>query len=392
MYKIKYKADGQVERFKARLVAKGYNQKEGLDYHETFSPVVKMVTVRTVLSVAAAKGWNVQQMDVYNAFLQGDLMEEVYMQLPQGFQADEKRKGQGPVCKLIKSLYGLEQASRQWNVKLTNALIEAGFQQSHLDYSLMTKKVGNDIVVVLIYVDDLLVTGSSCQLIEETKQVLKDHFRIKDLGDLRFFLGIEFARNSEGILMHQRKYALELISDLGLGSSKPMSTPAELNLKLTTPEFDDLVGDTSDSLLLDPGEYQRLVGRLLYLTLTRPDISYAVQSLSQFMQAPKVSHMNAAIRVVKYVKQSPGFGILLTTQSTESLQAYCDDDWGSCANSRRSITGYLIKYGDSPISWKSKKQSTISGSSAEAEYTSLASTIVEITWIIGLFKTLVIAL
>ena len=153
-------------------------------------------------------------------------MEEVYMQLPQGFQSDEKRKGQGLVCKLIKSLYGLKQASRQWNVKLMNALIEAGFQQSHLDYSLMTKKVGDDIVVVLIYVDDLLVTGSSCQLIEETKQVLKDHFRIKDLGDLRFFLGIEFARNSEGILMHQRKYALELISDLGLGSSKPMSTPA----------------------------------------------------------------------------------------------------------------------------------------------------------------------
>uniref|UniRef100_A0A3Q7GJL0 Reverse transcriptase Ty1/copia-type domain-containing protein n=1 Tax=Solanum lycopersicum TaxID=4081 RepID=A0A3Q7GJL0_SOLLC len=239
----------------------------------------------------------------------------------------------------------------------------------------MTNKVGDDIVVVLIYVDDLLVAGSSCQMIEEKKQVLKDHFRIKDLGDLSFFLGNEFARNSEGILMHQRKYELELISDLGLGSSKPMSTPAKLNLKLTKPEFDNLVGDESDSLLLNPGEYQRFVGR--------PNISYAVQSLSQFMQASKVSHMNAAIRVVKYVKQSQGFGILLTTQSTESLQAYCDDDWGSCANSRRSITGYLIKYGDSPISWKSKKQSTISGSSAEAEYTSLASTIVEITWIIG---------
>ncbi|XP_019071461.1 secreted RxLR effector protein 161-like [Solanum lycopersicum] len=149
-----------------------------------------------------------------------------------------------------------------------------------------------------------------------------------------------------------------------------MSTPVESNLKLTTLEFDDLFGDESDSLLLDPGEYQRLVGRL-YLILTRPDLSYAVQSLSQFMQAPKVSHMNAAIRVVKYVKQSPGFGILLTTQSTESLQAYCDADWGSCINSRRSITGYLIKYGDSPIYWKSKKQSTISKSSAEAEYRSL---------------------
>ncbi|XP_015161174.1 uncharacterized mitochondrial protein AtMg00810-like [Solanum tuberosum] len=282
-----------------------------------------MVTVRTVLSIAAVKGWDIQQMDVYNAFLQGDLAEE--------------------------------QASRQWNVKLINALLAAGFQQSHLDYSLMTKKTHAGIVVILIYVDDLLVTGSSPQLIEEAKQVLKDNFKIKDLGSLRFFLGIEFSRNSEGILMHQRKYALELISDLGLGGSKPVDTPIEQNLKLTTTEFDDLVGSDSDPLLLDVSEYQRLIGRLLYLTLTRPDISYAVQNLSQFMQAPKTSHMNAAIIIVKYVKKSPGNRVLLSSTSTGSLQGYCDVDWGSCVNTRKSITGYLVQYGNSPISWKSKK-------------------------------------
>ena len=253
VYKIKYKANGEVERFKARLVAKGYSQQDGLDYQETFSPVVKMVTVRTVLTLAASKGWDVQQMDVYNAFLQGDLVEEVYMQIPQGFS--HLHAGDQPVCKLLKSLYGLKQASRQWNVKLTQALLVAGFQQSHLDYSLLIKKSNEGIVIVLVYVDDLLVTGSNITLINETKQVLKDNFKIKDLGSLRYFLGIEFARNREGIIMHQRKYALEIISDLGLGGSKPIATPVEMNGKLTTAVFDKHVGITSDPVLSDIGEY-----------------------------------------------------------------------------------------------------------------------------------------
>uniref|UniRef100_A0A3Q7HR35 Reverse transcriptase Ty1/copia-type domain-containing protein n=1 Tax=Solanum lycopersicum TaxID=4081 RepID=A0A3Q7HR35_SOLLC len=162
--------------------------------------------------------------------------------------------------------------------------------------------------------------------------------------------------------MHQRKYALEIISDLGLGGSKPIATPVELNGKLTTVVFDKYVGVTSDPVLSDIGEYQRLVGRLIYLTITRPDLSYAVQNLSQFMNAPKQSHMNAAIRV--------HFG---------SLQAFCDADWGSCPDTRRSITGYMVKFGESLLSWKSKKQSTVSRSSAEAEYRSLASTVAEVT-------------
>ncbi|KAF3663185.1 putative agamous-like MADS-box protein AGL62-like [Capsicum annuum] len=246
--------------------------------------------------------------------------EEVYMQLPQGFQHD--KNSEVKVCKLLKSLYGLKKASRQWNVKLINALV---------------------------------AEGSSTELIAEAKQVLKNNFKIKDLGDL---------------------------------SSRPSITLVEINQKLTTHDFDVLVGNKSDPPLIDVGEYQRLIGKLLYLTLTRPDISYAVQSLSQFIQAPKESHMNATIRVVKYVKQSPGMGILLSTKPTGSLEAYCDADWGSCVNTRRSITGYLIKYGNSLLSWKSKKQSTISRSSAKAEYRSLASTVAEITWIIGLFNTL----
>lgn len=156
VYNINYKANGEVKRFKARLVAKGYNQKEGLDYQETFSLVVNMVIVRSVLSLVASRHWIVHQMDVYNAFLQGDLSEEVYMTVPQGYSGSSDKS---LVCKVLKSLYGLKQASRHWNIKLTTALISYGFQQSHLDYSLFIKKVERKIVVVLVYVDDLLITG-----------------------------------------------------------------------------------------------------------------------------------------------------------------------------------------------------------------------------------------
>ncbi|WMV46745.1 hypothetical protein MTR67_040130 [Solanum verrucosum] len=171
--------------------------------------------------------------------------------------------------------------------------------------------------------------------------------------------------------MHQRKYSLELISDLGFSGSQPCGFPIELNHKLTSVEFDEHVGSSIDLLLKDPCEYQRLVGRLLYLIVTRPDISFALQSLSQYMHQPKQSHMKAAIRVVKYVKQSPGLGIFLSASASPKLQAFCDVDWASYPNTRRSVTGYLVKFGDSLISWKAKKQPTISRSLVETEYRSI---------------------
>jgi len=182
VYKVKYNADDGVERFKARLVAKGYNQKEGFDYQETFSPVVKMATVRSVISIAAASHWHIHQMDVYNAFLQGDLYEEVYMTLPEGFS---RESGNNQACRLLKSLYGLKQASRQWNIKLTNTLVESGFHQSTRDYSLFTKRKKDKIMILLIYVDDLLLTGNDSAMIQHTKEVLQHAFKIKDLGELR---------------------------------------------------------------------------------------------------------------------------------------------------------------------------------------------------------------
>lgn len=213
-------------------------------------------------------------------------------------------------------------------------------------------------------------------------------FKVKDLGSLKFFLGIEVLRSAKGVLLNQRKYILELISEMGLGGARPATTPIEANQKLTTHEYDTTMGVKGDELLGDVTAYQRLIGRLLYVTITRPDISFAVQTLSQFMQQPKVSHWNAAIRVVRYLKLAPGQGILLKADSAQTLTCWCHADWAAFPNTRRSVTGFVIKFGDSLVSWKSKKQATVSRSSAEAEYRSMAAAVAEITWLLGLFKEL----
>lgn len=252
VFKIKYKADGTVERFKARLVAKGFSQQEGLDYKETFSPVAKMVTVRSVLAIAASKQWPIFQMDVYNAFLQGELIEDAYMQIPPGFHRDSTTQ----VCKLKKSLYGLKQDFRQWNLQLTAALQALGFIQSHFDYSLFTLTSNADVTIILVYVDDLLITGSNSAIIQSKRLKLQQRFKMKDLGDFRFFLGIEISRSAVGILMNQRKYALDLISDSGQGGVRLVSTPLDFNQKLTSHEYDETTGRSyDDKLLSDPGIY-----------------------------------------------------------------------------------------------------------------------------------------
>nr|XP_016455761.1 PREDICTED: uncharacterized mitochondrial protein AtMg00810-like [Nicotiana tabacum] len=243
--------------------------------------------------------------------------------------------------------------------------------------------MSHDIVIILVYVDDLLITGSSISLVEEAKHTLYNNFKVKDLGELRYFLGIEVMRSDQGILLNQQKYALELISSTGLTAAKPASTPIELNQKLTTTEYDKHVGHNGDEELQDMWSYQRLVGQLLYLTITRPDICFAVQVLSQFMQHPKQSHLTTTLRVVRYIKGSPGLGIFLKKGHITHLSAFCDSDWAACPNTRRLITGYAVKLGDSLLSWKSKKQQTVSCSSAEAEYRSLAAVTAEVTWLVG---------
>ncbi|XP_075088604.1 secreted RxLR effector protein 161-like [Nicotiana tabacum] len=196
----------------------------------------------------------------------------------------------------------------------------------------------------------------------------------------------EVYMSAKGILLCQSKYDLELIAKLGLSGAKPAITPMEQNKRLTTVEYDEHCHLDNDPTLADVKIYQRLIRKLLYLTLTRPDIAYSVQTLSQFMQAPKQSHLEAAYRVVRYAKNEPGFGILISTDRDMTLSAHCNADGASCPNSKESVTGYLVKFGGSLISWKSKKQAVVARSSAESEYRSMALTVSELIWLVGMFR------
>uniref|UniRef100_A0A7N2LEN0 Reverse transcriptase Ty1/copia-type domain-containing protein n=1 Tax=Quercus lobata TaxID=97700 RepID=A0A7N2LEN0_QUELO len=223
------------ERYKARLFAKGFTQKEGVDYFETFFPVAKMVSVKVLLAMVAIKGWFLSQLDVNNAFLHGDLDEEVYMALPQGFHSQGE-----VVCKLNKSLYGLKQAYRQWFAKFSGTLLQLGFTQSKADYSLFTRRQGDVFMMLLVYVDDVLIACNDKAEIDRFKVLLDDRFKLKDLSDLKYFLGLEVARSAKGIALCQRKYTLEVLNDAGMLGCKPAKTPMEQSIKLSQLEGEEL--------------------------------------------------------------------------------------------------------------------------------------------------------
>ncbi|CAL1400683.1 unnamed protein product [Linum trigynum] len=294
VYKTKFESDGSLDRLRARLVAKGNSQQEGVDFQDTFAPVVKMTTVRTFLAIAYMKNWHIHQLDVNNVFLHGDLQEEVYMTLPKGY--DPPPGFINPVCKLKKSLYGLKQASRQWFSKLTEKIQTLGYIQIMADHSLFFKVTDSTYTCILIYVDDMLVGGNDLTEITRLKQFLHNEFSIKDMGNLRFFLGIELARNNKGIHLSQRKYTLEILEEAELLDSKGVTTPMDYKLHHSS---------QVETPYEDPEHYRTLVGKLIYLTTIRPDISFATQQLSQFMSNPSTVHYKAVLRVLRYLKTAP---------------------------------------------------------------------------------------
>ncbi|KAL5757963.1 hypothetical protein ACOSP7_020574 [Xanthoceras sorbifolium] len=375
VYKLKHRSNGSIERYKAQLVAKGFTQLEGIDYQDTFSPTAKIISVRCILALAAAHGWLLHQLDVNNAFLHGDLHEEIYMSpLPGLRQQGEEHL----VCRLHKSLYGLKQASWQWFTKFSDAIRSAGYAQPKADYSLFTRKQGKSFTVLLIYVDDILITGNDPTSIAKIKKFLHNNFRLKGLGNLKYFLGIELSASKRAIFISQRKYALEIIKDTGLLRAAPIDTPMKRSLKLS---------DKSD-LLKDPGRYRRLVGRLIYLTVSRPDITYSVHVLSRFMHQPRKDHWEAALLIVRYLKSAPGQGLFFSSASDLRLRAFCNSDWAGCPLTRRSTTGYCVFLGSSLNSWRSKLQKTVSLSSAEAEYRAMTGACCELTLLRYLLKDL----
>ncbi|RVX22875.1 Retrovirus-related Pol polyprotein from transposon RE1 [Vitis vinifera] len=350
VYTVKVGPDGQVDRLKARLVAKGYTQVYGSDYGDTLSPVAKIASVRLLLSMAAMRSWPLYQGE------------------------------SGLVCRLRRSLYGLKQSPRAWFSRFSFVVQEFGMFCSAADHSVFYhhNSLGQCIYLV-VYVDDIVITGSDQNGIQKLKQHLFTHFQTKDLGKLKYFLGIEIAQSSFGVVLSQRKYALDILEETGMLDCKPVDTPMDPNVKLISGQGEPLG---------DPGRYRRLVGKLNYLTITRPDISFPVSVVSQFLQSPCDSHWDAVIRILRYIKSTPGQGVLYENRGHTQVVGCTDADWAGSPTDRRSTSGYCVFIGGNLISWKSKKQDVVARSSTEAEYRVMALATCELIWLKHLLREL----
>ncbi|KAJ9564595.1 LOW QUALITY PROTEIN: hypothetical protein OSB04_000561, partial [Centaurea solstitialis] len=375
LFRHKFDSNGRLERYKARLVAQGFSQQPGLDFDDTFSPVVKPATIRTVLSISISQNWPIHQLDVKNAFLHGDLTETVYMSQPPGY-VDSNFPDH--VCRLRKALYGLKQAPRAWYQRFAVYLSSLGFISSKTDTSLFTYHRGSDTIYLLLYVDDIILTASSPSLISRVISQLSSEFPMSDLGPLSFFLGIAASRSKSGLFLSQTAFAQEILARADMVSCNPCSTPADTKTKLAV----------DGEPVSDPTLYRSLAGALQYLTFTRPDIAYAVQQVCLFMHDPRLPHFNALKRILRYLKGTLSHGLHIKASAVDRLVAYSDADWAGCPTTRRSTSGFCIYLGDNLVSWSSKRQHVVSRSSAEAEYRGIANVVAETAWLRNLLLEL----
>ncbi|KAJ9566395.1 hypothetical protein OSB04_002361 [Centaurea solstitialis] len=367
LFKNKRDANNIIVRNKARLVAKGYRQQEGIDYDETFAPVARLEAIRMFLAYAAYKDFTVFQMDVKTAFLYGHLKEEVYVAQPEGF-VDKEHPDY--VYVLDKALYGLKQAPRAWYEELSKHLLSKGFKKGSVDSTLFLMKEGEHIVVIQIYVDDIIFGSTSRELCKKFENVMSEEFKMSMMGEI-FFLGLQVRQFSDGIFINQSKYIFDLLKKYDMSGCHSIGTPMATG---------NSIGPDHEGKDVDLRNYRSMVGSLMYLTASRPDIMFATCVCARYQAKPKESHLAAVKRIFRYLKGTPYYGIWYPKGLGFELQAYTDADYGGCNIDRKSTSGHLQFLGNKLVSWASKKQQCVSTSTAESEYVDAASCCSQVLW------------
>ncbi|GKA58142.1 putative ribonuclease H-like domain-containing protein [Tanacetum coccineum] len=369
VYRNKKDERGVVVRNKARLVAQGHRQEEGIDYDEVFAPVARLEAIRLFLAFASYMGFIVYQMDVKSAFLYGTIEEEVYVSQPPGFvDPDHPKK----VYKVVKALYGLHQAPRAWYATLSTFLEKHGYRRGTIDKTLFIKKDKKDIILVQIYVDDIIFGSTKKSWSDEFEALMKGRFQMSAMGELTFFLGLQVKQSQEGIFISQDKYVAEILKKFDFVSVKSAVTPMETKAPLAQDE-----GGPDVDLHL----YRSMIGCLMYLTPSRPDIMYAVCACSRFQVTLKVSHLYAVKRIFKYIKGKPKLGLWYPGESPLDLVAFSDSDYAAANLDKKSTTGGCQFLGRRLISWQCKKQTIVATSTTEAEYLAATSCCGQVLWL-----------
>ncbi|GJR35918.1 putative ribonuclease H-like domain-containing protein [Tanacetum coccineum] len=366
VYKNKKDERGVMVRNKARLVAQGNRQEEGIDYDEVFAHVARIEAIRIFLAFASYMGFIVYQMDVKSAFLYD---EEVYVSQPLGFIDPKYPK---KVYKVVKALYGLHQSPKAWYATLSTFLLKSGYRRGTIDKTLFIKKDKNDIMLVQVYVDDIIFGSTKRSWCDEFETLMKSRFQMSSMGELTFFLRLQVKQKEDGIFISQDKYVAEILKKFDFVSVKTASTPIETQKPLVKDE------EASD---VDVHLYRSMIGSLMYLTASRPDIMFAVCACSRFQVTPKTSHLNAVKRIFRYLKGKPKLGLWYPRVSSFDLEAYSDSDYAGANLDRKSTTGGCQFLGRRLISWQCKKQTIVATSTTEAEYVAAANCCGQVLWI-----------